>query len=121
MSPWPGVKVEAGKRGGIKDVFGRRTSRPIFRSREMQIDGPFLRSYIMVVLAMKSWNPRSCCVSFVLKLLAQESSPVPPSPIQPFSRLNHQNAGTYSIECPKMPQSLFSRFHQNAGIRQTVP
>lgn len=37
MLPWPGVEVEAGKRGGIKEVFGGRASRPIFRSREMPI------------------------------------------------------------------------------------
>lgn len=28
MLPWPGVEVEAGKRGGIKEVFGGRGSRP---------------------------------------------------------------------------------------------
>lgn len=28
MLPWPGVEVEAGKRGGIKEVFGGRASRP---------------------------------------------------------------------------------------------
>lgn len=44
MLPWPGVEVEAGKRGGIKEVFAGEPLRPIFRSREMPIVGSCLRT-----------------------------------------------------------------------------
>lgn len=37
------MELEAGKRGGIKEVFGGRGSRPMFGRMEMQIVNPCVR------------------------------------------------------------------------------
>lgn len=114
MSPWPGMEVEAGKRGGIKEVFGGRASRPISRSRAMPIVRPcscdgLAKVVDLVVVQLKITtislrNTVSPSSAISLSRCCTPYPPAAPSPMQPFLHLNHQNA-----DSPKMSPSPFQR------------
>lgn len=42
------MELEAGKRGGIKEVYGGQGSRPMFRRMEMQIVNPCVRICLVI-------------------------------------------------------------------------
>lgn len=126
MSPWPGMEVEAGKRGGIKEVFGGRASRPISRSRAMLIFRPCscdglakVVDLAVVQLKITTISLRNTVSSSSAISLSRCCTPYPPaapSPMQPFLHLNHhQNA-----DSPKMSPSPMKPLphlnHQNAGL-----